>query len=155
MKININIGIVGLLIVAVGLHITYAYFSLDKPRPEGHPLLVPIQVGKTKTYVSQTRDAGMFIERTRRCAIINSGRGGATHFNQKDSTNGSLEYYFLTGVCPARPPVLPICPSEPTPVIWSDGDANDNICDTIDAGGAFGGYDTIDFGGAAGNVCDT
>ena len=90
---NINLGILGLLTVVVGLHITHAYFSLDKPVPIGHPMLVPLQVGKTKVYVSQTRDAGMFIEKIRRCAIINSST------KQKDSTNGSLEHYFLTSVC--------------------------------------------------------
>lgn len=153
MKININIGIVGLLIVALGLHITYAYFSLDKPRPEGHPLLVPIQVGKTKTYVSQTRDAGMYIERTRRLAIIGGGCESAPRFGYKDSTNGSLEYFFISGLCPARPP-KPLCPSEPTPVVWSNGDADDQICDIVDAGGAFGGYEVVDAGGAVGNVCD-
>ena len=152
MKININIGIVGLLIVALGLHITYAYFSLDKPRPEGHPLLVPIQVGKTKTYVSQTRDAGMYIERTRRLAIIGGGCESAPRFGYKDSTNGSLEYYFISGLCPPRP--APVCPPEPIPVVWSNGDAEEDICDIVDSGGAFGGYEVIDTGGAFGNVCD-
>lgn len=150
---NINLGILGLLAVVFGLHITYAYFSIDKP-PAPHPLLVPIQVGKTKTYVSQTRDAGMFIEKARRCAIINSGRGGATTFKQKGSTNGSLEYFFLTGVCPGRPLELPVCPPNPESVIWSNGDADDVICDIVDAGGAFGGYEVVDGGGAFGNVCD-
>lgn len=92
---NINLGILGLLAAVIGLHITHAYFSLDSPPPTGHPLLVPIQVGKTTVYVSQTRDAGMFTEKTRRCAIINS----SNDFKQKGSTNGSLEHYFLTSVC--------------------------------------------------------
>lgn len=148
---NINLGILGLLAVVLGLHVTYAYFSMDNP-PPAHPLLVPIQVGKTKTYVSQTRDAGMFIEKSRRCAIINSGRGGATQFKQKGSTNGSLEYYFLTGVCPGRP--VAVCPTDPQAVVWSSGDADDVICDIVDAGGAFGGYEVVDGGGAFGNVCE-
>ena len=150
---NINLGILGLLTVVLGLHMTHAYFSLDKPAPTGHPLLVPIQVGKTKVYVSQTRDAGMFIEKTRRCAIINSGRGGATQFKQKGSTNGSLEYHFISGVCPGRPLPVSICPIDPEEVVWSSGDADDEICDIVDAGGAFGGYEVVNAGGAHTNVC--
>lgn len=151
MKININIGIVGLLIVALGLHITYAYFSLDKPRPEGHPLLVPIQVGKNKTYVSQTRDAGMYVERVRRTAIIGNPSGSVSY---KGSTNGSLEWNFLTSICVCPTRKGDVCPPEPSAVIWSNGDADDQICDIVDAGGAFGGYEVVDAGGALGNVCD-
>lgn len=64
---GVNSIAIGLMVVVFGFHITHAYFSIDKPPPP-HPLLVPIQVGKTKTYVSQTRDAGMYIEKQRRLA---------------------------------------------------------------------------------------
>ena len=149
MRFSINVGMIGLLMLAVGAHVAYAYFSLDKPRPEGPPLLVPIQVGKTKTYVSQTRDAGMFTERARRTAIISNPNGIYGH---KGSTNGSLEWNFLTSICVCPPRKL-VCPPAPN-VIWSDGDADDEICDNVDAGGAFGGYEVVDFGGAGGNDCD-
>jgi len=59
----------------------------------------------------------------------------------------------LTSVC-VCPPRKGVCPAEPSPVVWSNGDADDEICDNVDAGGAFGGYDAIDFGGAVGNDCD-
>jgi hypothetical protein len=89
----------------------------------------------------------MFIERTRRAAILSNP---STFFSYKASTNGYLEH-GLTGILVGLP--KPVCPVAPN-VVWSDGDADDNICDNVDAGGAFGGYDVIDFGGAAGNDCD-
>lgn len=151
---NINLLVVLLMTTVIGLYTWRAFLHQNEEAPSQLPW-VPIDANKPRSFVNQTRDAGMFIEKTRRCTIINSGRGGATNFKQKGSTNGSLEWNFLTGVCPGRPlPVGPICPIIPERVIWSDGDANDEICDTVDAGGAFGGYDAIDFGGAVGNDCD-
>lgn len=108
---------------------------------------VPIQVGKQRSFVNQTRDAGMFIERTRRTAIISNQSFVPSY---KGSTNGYLEH-SLTGILVGLP--KPVCPVAPN-VIFSSGDADDEICDNIDAGGAFGGYDAVDFGGAAGNDCD-
>ena len=140
----------GLLAIALSLHFTHAYFSLGKPPPSQLPW-VPIDVNKQRSFVNQTRDAGMFIENSRRLAII-GGHCGGSPFSYKGSTNGSLESYFLTALCPVPPP-RDICPPAPN-VIWSDGDANDEICDIIDAGGAGGMYDVVDLGGAAGNVCD-
>jgi hypothetical protein len=90
----------------------------------------------------------MFIERARRTAIISNQ---SSTFSYKGSTNGYLEY-GLSGICICPKP-KPICPVESN-VIWSDGDADDEICDIIDSGGAFGMYDAVDFGGAAGNDCD-
>ena len=151
---NINVLVIALLTTVIGLYSWRAFLHQNEPPPSQLPW-VPIDANKHRSFVNKTSDAGMFIERTRRCTIINSGRGGATSFKQKGSTNGSLEYYFLTGVCPGRPlPVGPICPPYPENVIWSNGDADDEICDNIDAGGAFGGYDVVDFGGAVGNDCD-
>lgn len=144
---SLNLIALGLMLVFVGYHAVQAYLS---PKDPDKPILpwVPIDVRKTKHYVSQTRDAGMYTERQRRTAII---RNQPLFPSYKGSTNGSLEYY-LTGICVCPPKA--VCPPEPTPVIWSDGDADDVICDNVDAGGAFGMYDVIDFGGAAGNVCD-
>jgi hypothetical protein len=108
---------------------------------------VPIDVRKTKVYVSQTRDAGMYIERQRRTAIIGNPTLKPSY---QGSTNGSLES-FLTAICVCPPRA--VCPPEPLPVVWSNGDADDEICDVVDAGGAFGGYEAVDSGGAVGNVC--
>lgn len=129
----------------LGLYSWKAYTT-----PESTPNFlpwVPIQVGKQRSFVNQTRDAGMFIERTRRTAIISNQSFIPSY---KGSTNGYLEY-GLSGICVCPP--KPVCPVAPN-VVWSDGDADDEICDNIDAGGAFGGYDVVDFGGAAGNDCD-
>ena len=146
-------GINQILLIAMAVallsHVAYAYtFFSQQSIPTELPW-VPIQVGKTKVYTNQTRDAGMYIERQRRIAIIQNQSGNVGY---KGSTNGSLEWNFLTGIC-VCPPRGPVCPPAPN-VIWSDGDANDEICDIVDAGGAFGGYDVVDFGGADANVCD-
>lgn len=142
---NINAAAIWLMIAVLGLYTWRAYLHQDDPPPSGLPW-VPIDVRKTKVYVSQTKDAGMYTEFQRRTAIIGNPTRGVSY---KDSTNGSLEY-GLTGlcVCPGKPPC-----GDPEPVIWSDGVAADTICDIVDAGGAGGMYETIDFGGAAGNVC--
>ena len=141
MDINMIVG--GIMLAALGYFMTYAFFHGDKPPPSQLPW-VPIDVRKNKVYVSQTRDAGMYIERTRRTAIIGNKDG-------KVGPSGYLDA-FLTAICVCPP--KQICPAEPTPVVWSNGDADDQICDNVDAGGAFGGYDIVDFGGATANVCD-
>ena len=143
---SINLLVMGLLALVLGSYAWKAWsMGPDTPEPNFLPW-VPIDVRKTKVYVSQTRDAGMFTERQRRVAIIGNRPGT---FSYKDSTNGYLEY-ALSAIC-----VCPkdVCPPAPN-VILSSGDADDEICDIIDAGGAGGMYDTLDFGGAGGNVCD-
>ena len=143
---NINIIVMGVIAMILGGYAWKAYMTpVDAPAPNFLPF-VPIDVRRTKVYVSQTRDAGMYVESQRRKAII----GNPTRLvGYKGSDNGTLEF-GLTGICVCPPKA--VC-GPPEAVIWSDGDANDEICDAVDAGGAFGLYDTIDFGGAAGNVC--
>jgi hypothetical protein len=143
---NINVLVMGLLALILSSYAWKAWsIGPDAPQPNLLPF-VPIDVRKTKIYVSQTKDAGMFVERQRRLAILQN-KPLVPSF--KGSTNGYLEY-SLTGIG-VRPPE-PVC-GPPEPVIWSNGDADDVICDNVDAGGAFGLYEEIDFGGAAGNVC--
>ena len=143
---NINAAAMWLLAAIVGLYAWRAYLHQDEPPPSELPW-VPIDVRKNKVYVSKTKDAGMFVEYQRRVANI---RNRPLIPSYKGADNGWLDY-GLTGIC--------ICPEAicgpPKPVIWSAGDADDEICDIVDAGGAFGAYDGIDFGGAAANVCDT
>lgn len=143
---NINVIVLGLLFTVLGLYSWRAYLHQDDAPPSFLPW-VPIRVGKERSFVNQTRDAGMFIERTRRAAIISNP---STFFSYKASTNGYLEH-GLTGILVGIP--KPVCPAAPN-VIFSNGDADDEICDIVDSGGAFGGYDAVDFGGAAGNDCD-
>lgn len=145
---NINYIVVGLITLLVGAHLANAFFNVDKPPPSELPW-VPIQVGKTRSFHSQTRDAGLYIEAVRRKAIIGNPTFAPSY---KGSTNGSLEWNFLTGICVCPPKA--ICPIEPEAVIWDANGAAPEICDIIDAGGAFGGYDAVDMGGAADNVCE-
>jgi hypothetical protein len=146
---NINVIVLALLGTIIGFCTWKSFFRINDETPTQLPW-VPIDVNKPRSFVSTTRDAGMFTERARRIAIISNPSGSVSY---KGSTNGSLEWNFLTSicVCPARKG--DICPPDPN-VIWSNGDADDEICDNVDAGGAFGMYDTIDFGGAGGNDCD-
>ena len=147
---NINFIVLGLLTAIIGLYSWRAFLHQDEPPPSQLPW-VPIDANKQRSFVNKTSDAGLHIERVRRAAII---RNPDPIFSFKGSTNGSLEYYFLSSVLTDGRPRPPICPPDPAPVVWSNGDADDEICDNVDAGGAFGGYDVIDFGGAVGNDCD-
>lgn len=146
---NINVIVLTLLAAVIGMYTWKAFFNLDKPVQIGS-LPLPIQVGKSRSFVNQTRDAGMFTERTRRAAIISNR--DPVFISSNGSTNGSLEWYFLSSILVAPP--KPLCPSEPEKVVWSNGDADDEICDIVDAGGAFGAYELLDLGGAGGNDCD-
>ncbi len=149
---NINVIVAALLTAIIGLYSWRAFLHQNEPPPSQLPW-VPIDANKHRSFVNKTSDAGLYIERVRRSAIIGNPSGSVSY---KGSTNGSLEWNFLTSVCvcPSRQPKEEICPPEPAPVVWSNGDANDEICDVVDAGGAFGGYDVVDAGGAFGNVCD-
>ena len=145
---NINVIVVALLTAVIGLYSWRAFLHQGEPPPSQLPW-VPIDVNKPRSFVNKTSDAGLHIERVRRTAIIGNPSGSVSY---KGSTNGSLEWNFLTSIC-VCPPRKEVCPPAPN-VVWSDGDANDEICDIVDAGGAFGGYEAVDFGGAAGNDCD-
>lgn len=147
---NINLLVLGLMTLALGIHFAKVFFNVDKPPPSELPW-VPIQVGKTRSFHSQTRDAGLYIEAVRRKAIISNPTLTPSY---KGSTNGSLEWNFLTGVCVCPARGGPICPPEPSPVIWDADGADPEICDIIDAGGAFDNYDAVNLGGAIENVCE-
>lgn len=145
---GINEAVLSMLGVMILWMSVRAFLRLEEGKEPDMLPWVPIDVRKSKVYVSKTKDAGMYIERQRRTAIISNPDLKPSY---KASTNGSLEY-FLTSICVCPP--KQVCPPNPDPVIWSNGDADDEICDTIDAGGAFGGYEVVDFGGAGANVCD-
>lgn len=145
---GINEAVLSMLGVMILWMSVRAFLRFEEGKEPDMLPWVPIDVRKSKVYVSKTKDAGMYIERQRRTAIISNPDLKPSY---KASTNGSLEY-FLTSICVCPP--KQVCPPNPEPVIWSNGDADDEICDTIDAGGAFGGYDVVDFGGAGANVCD-
>ena len=137
----------GLMSLAFG----YVMWTLWSTPPDAHMHhflpFTPIDVRKTKVYVSQTRDAGMFTERQRRVAIIGNRQGT---FSYKDSTNGYLEY-ALTALCFCPP--KDVCPPAPN-VIWDGGNATSEVCDIVDGGNANTEADAVDFGNAQANVCD-
>lgn len=143
---NINVIVLGLMSLLAGFYAWKAYFHVGGSEAPSMLPWVPIDVRKNKVYVSQTRDASMFTERSRRLAVL-TNKGGSVSY--KGSTNGYLEY-ALSAICYCPGGVCPPAPN----VVWSSGDADDEICDIVDAGGALGMYDEIDFGGAEANDCD-
>jgi hypothetical protein len=137
---NINVVIGCLLATAIGLHIAYSFFVRGGAPPSELPW-VPIQVGKQRSFVNQTSDAGMFIEATRRKAII----GNVTNrWQTKDVSNGSMEYYFLTGICTCIPRACPL-----GNVIADGGSAATDTCEVLDGNG----QDILDFGNANTDLC--
>jgi len=143
---NINYIVLGLLSLIVGFYSWKAYFQLKDETPNFLPW-VPIDVRKNKVYVSQTRDASMFTEKSRRLAVLFNQNGGVSY---KGSTNGYLEY-ALTALCYCPPG--PVCPPAPN-VIWDGGNATSEVCDIVDGGNANTEADVVDFGNAQTNVCD-
>jgi|Laugresp1bdmlbsn_1035097.scaffolds.fasta_scaffold47096_1 hypothetical protein len=137
--LNINTGVIGIFIVLT----TWAYFSHNPETIKINPLnlpWVPIDVRKNKVYVSMTKDASMFTERSRRVAII----GGPRRVGYKDSTNGYLEA-GLTSLC--------VCPTGRCPVHDDIYDADgatplEDVC-VLDGNG----NEIIDAGNADTVVC--
>jgi hypothetical protein len=146
---DINAIVVLMMVSVIGLYTWRAFLHQDDPAPSALPW-VPIDANKHRSFVSMTRDAGMYTERARRTAIISNPNAV---YSYKGSTNGSLEWNFLTSICVCPDRKEDVCPPAPN-VVFSAGDADDEICDGIDTGGAFGGYDVVDFGGASRNECD-
>ena len=99
---TINTLFIGFFTLILGYGITSYY--LQKPDPYEVPtgaLPVPIQVGRNKIIVSKTGDASMRTEYKRRRTIIGSNSCGINpKFSHQGSTNGSLETYFLSAMCP-------------------------------------------------------
>ena len=144
---DINFIAVGLMTLLMGF---YSWKAWTMP-PEAHIQhflpFTPIDVRKTKVYVSQTRDASMFTERARRVASIGNKDGG---FSYKGSTNGYLDA-FLTAICVCPP--KEVCPPAPN-VTLDGGNAASEVCDIIDGGDAYTEAGAVDFGNAFTNVCD-
>jgi hypothetical protein len=147
--LNINTLLIAVLVLILGSGIVSYYFQAKDPYaiPTGN-LPVPIEVGKSKIYVSKTGDASMSTEYKRRRAIIGSNSCGLTpKFSYQGSTNGSLESYFISGLCPTFNKVQP-----PISVIYDGGDAYDEFTYILD-GNAEDGYVLLDLGNAYTTVC--
>lgn len=104
-----------MMVGVIGFYTWRAFLHKDDPPPSVLPW-VPIDVNKHRSFVSMTRDAGMFTERTRRVAIIGSNNCGVEMKSpvQKHFNNGVMET-FLTGICAVQKVVAPIPPIPPTP----------------------------------------
>lgn len=87
----------------------------------------------------------MYTERMRRTAIISNPD---LVVGNKSSTNGSLEWNFLTGICVCPPRTKFVCP--PPEYIADGGNVDSEVCDIIDGSGA----EVLDFGDSGPNVCD-
>ena len=147
--LNINTLLIAVLVLILGSGIFNYYFQAKDPyAPPTGMLPVPIEVGKSKIYVSKTGDASMATETKRRRTIIGSNSCALyPKFGYKDSTNGSLETYFISGLCPTFNKVQP-----PISVIYDGGDAYDEFTTILD-GNAEDGYVTLDLGNAYTTVC--
>lgn len=141
---SINVIVLGVLALIIGGYAWKAWWlSTDTHGPNFLPF-TPIDVRKTKVYVSQTRDASMWSERVRRTAIISNPD---LKVGYKGSTNGSLEWNFLTGICVCPPRGQKVCPA-----IYEleDGGYYDaDVCDVLDGMGT----DVADFGDAFTETC--
>ncbi len=144
---DINILAMGLMTLVLGYYTWKAWTTPSDAHIQHFLPFTPIDVRKTKVYVSKTRDAGMYTERARRVAVIgNKDRG----FSYKGSTNGYLDA-FLTAICVCPP--KEVCPPAPD-VGWDGGNATSEVCDIVDGGDAYTEAEAVDFGDAFTNVCD-
>ena len=102
--------------------------------PQRFGLLVAQDTGKTKYIQSKTGDASLNIEKVRRTAIQNGGKGKVKESRtQFGSATGALEVFFISRICKC------ICP--PSEIIYDGGGAYDEYCpihgsEMYDAGNA-------------------
>ncbi len=140
---NINVLVMALLATIIGMYTWKAYLHKGDSPPNQLPW-VPIDANKPRSFVNKTSDAGLYIERVRRTAIIGNPSGAVSY---KGSTNGSLEWNFLTSVC-VCPPRYAVCPAPE--YIADAGNATSDVCDILDGEGT----EVLDFGDSGANVCD-
>lgn len=152
MKVDFNINTIflSLLSIFIGYNIiSYYVQSVDIYKPPTGALPVPLQIGKNKLIVSKTGDASMATEYKRRRAIIGSNSCGTSpKFSYSGSTNGSLETYFLSSMCPTFvKKAVQACTS-----IFDGGNASSDYCNVLDGNG---GDTIVDGGYADTTVCAT
>jgi hypothetical protein len=144
---DINFIAVGLMTLLMGFYTWKAWTMPSEAHIQHFLPFTPIDVRKTKIYVSKTRDASMFTERARRVATIGNRDGP---YSYKGSTNGYLDA-FLTAICVCPP--KEVCPPAPD-AIWDGGNATSEVCDIVDGGDAYTEAEVVDFGNAFTNVCE-
>jgi len=135
---GINAIVLGLMAFAILLYTIQS--STSETIPTDLPW-VPIQAGKTRSFHSQTRDASMYTERMRRTAIISNPD---LRVGYKGSTNGSMEWNFLTGICVCPP--RKICRVNE---LVDGGYYDEDTCNVLDGMGS----ELADFGNAFTDTC--
>jgi hypothetical protein len=104
-SLTLNTVLLGTLLLWIGSTAAIHYWTY-KPDPyqpiQGSALPAPQQVGKSKVYVSKDRDASMYTELARRRTIQTANNASkkpeeVVYWN-RDSTNGSLETFFLSSI---------------------------------------------------------
>jgi hypothetical protein len=134
---NINIFGFGILSLVI-LYFLYQYrvFNATGYIPTRSGLLVPEQVGKTRSIQSKSGDASMHTEYSRRKAIIYGMSGQHDRIRESrastGSTTGALEAFFLTAI--ASPPIVPLIqpPSQICYDIFEGGGVTDEFCYVLD-----------------------
>jgi hypothetical protein len=146
--VTLNNILIGTLLLIIGVPIIrYLLTPTDIYEPPTGTLPVPMQVGKSKLNQSKTGDASMSTEFKRRRAIIGSNSCGIRpKFSHSGSTNGSLETYCLSGMCPTFVSAKS-CPEE---LIYDAENADDDFCEVLDANG---GNLQLDLGNVSTRVC--
>jgi hypothetical protein len=134
-EFTINTLFIGLLFLIIGSGVTSYWLTKTDPyEPPTGSLPVPVQVGKNKIIVSKTGDASMQTEYRRRRAIIGSnGCGISPKFSYQGSTNGSLETYFLSSMCPTFVKKAAVVCS----TLYDGGDATTESCNILNGGDAY------------------
>jgi hypothetical protein len=129
-----------LWMIALGVFVMLTWTPVSTPKVSG--MLPPMQVGKTRSL--QSPDASAWTTRVRRTAVAN----GPLTFGNKSSTNGSLEKYGITRICPCDQVIYD--GNGPGPILDGNGpgptlDGNGNI-PVLDANGP-GPYTILDANG--------
>lgn len=87
-----------LWMIALGVFVMLTWTPVSTPKVSG--MLPPMQVGKTRSL--QSPDASAWTTHVRRTAVAN----GPPTFGNKSSTNGSLEKYGITRICPCDTQII-------------------------------------------------
>jgi hypothetical protein len=156
-SLTINTLLLGILALFIVGNIAnyYLTYTADPYEIPGSALPAPQQVGKSKVYVSKERDASMYTESTRRRAIQGANRVATKDpkfiYWNKGSTNGSLETFFLTSICPCLPSSL-VSKEKVCNYLYDGGDGNANYCYVLDGNGQ---EYVLDLGNATTTNCST
>jgi hypothetical protein len=139
-EFSINSLCIGILLLILGSGIaSYALTTTSSYDVPTGALPVPVQIGKNKLIVSKTGDASMSTEYRRRRAIIGSNSCGVVpKFGYSGSTNGSLETYFLSSMCPRFKNSV-VCDK-----LYDAGDVHADACAILDGGDAAGADQEIE-----------